>query len=153
MNIETLIAALKQDEGLRLKPYQDTLGVKTVGYGRAITNNPLPPDVSATLKKFGCITQAQAEEMLRDDVAKVIAKCQSAPWWDAVKDDNVRANVLLNMAFNIGFAGLMQFRKMLGAVAIKNWDYAAKEGLDSTWALQVPNRARRLMHELKTGVV
>lgn len=48
---------------------------------------------------------------------------------------------LASMAFSMGADGLMEFRKMLLAVAGKRWDEAARECLDSRWAVQV--RARR----------
>lgn len=43
---------------------------------------------------------------------------------------------------------LSQFVKFNAALKARNWKEAAKEGLNSRWAKQVPNRATRLMNRL-----
>jgi lysozyme len=50
---------LKRDEGLRLKPYQDTVGKWTIGYGRNLDDRG--------------ISKYEAEAMLRNDVASTPA--------------------------------------------------------------------------------
>ena len=44
---------------------------------------------------------------------------------------------LATMAFNLGADGLLQFHRMLEAVAEGDWRKAAEECLDSKWASQV----------------
>ena len=57
MNIDSIVAfskaMLRLDEGLRLKPYIDSLGHMTIGYGRALNRRG--------------ITKQEAEWMLEDD--------------------------------------------------------------------------------------
>ena len=48
------------------------------------------------------------------------------------------------MVFQIGFSGVMKFRKMIANMQEKNWKGAADEMLDSLWAKQTPSRANRL---------
>ena len=56
------LALLKRFEGLELRPYKDTGGVDTVGYGHTA--------IAAELAKVGLVlTEAQAEYLLRLDVA------------------------------------------------------------------------------------
>jgi lysozyme len=55
-----------------------------------------------------------------------------------------RKSVLVNMAFNLGVAGLMKFKNMLKAVSEKRWEDASSEMLNSRWADQVGNRAIEL---------
>ena len=101
----TLLEALKRDEGRRPKPYQDTRGVWTVGYGHNLTT--------------GALSDAAMEQILRDDIQAVETACLALPIWKDLSDP--RKGVLLNMAFNLGFAGLMNFRAMY--VALESGDY------------------------------
>jgi lysozyme len=151
VNLEKLIRDLKQDEGLRLKPYFDTVGVKTIGYGRNMSAKPLSDHTNYTLKKFGAITESQAEEMLREDIQGALIDAQMQPWWPMVRFDEVRANVMLNLLFNLGLTRLNGFRKMLNAIQRKDWKTAAAEGRDSRWFVQVKGRGQRLMNQLETG--
>ena len=48
------------------------------------------------------------------------------------------------MCFNMGSPRVSKFKKMLGALKVQDYQTASKEMLDSKWANQVPNRARRL---------
>jgi lysozyme len=55
------LALIKEFEGCKLKAYQDSVGIWTVGYGHT------GPDVREGLE----ITQARAEELLREDLHDV----------------------------------------------------------------------------------
>ena len=55
----TLIAAIKKFEACALTAYQDSVGVWTIGYGH-----------TAGVKRGDKITQYQAEQFLKDDLAK-----------------------------------------------------------------------------------
>lgn len=59
------IEHLKLSEGLRLKAYQDTGGVWTIGYGHT--------SAAGGLKAYNglSITHAQAEQLLKDDLARM----------------------------------------------------------------------------------
>ena len=58
---------------------------------------------------------------------------------------------LKNMAFNMGVAGLLEFRQMLAEVQTADWPGAAAEMLSSKWATQVGDRAHRLALQMTTG--
>lgn len=63
-----LIEKLKKMENCRMRAYQDSAGVWTIGYGH-----------TAGVKKGDCITQYQAEQFLKEDLAKfeaVANKCR-----------------------------------------------------------------------------
>lgn len=141
-----LIAALKQDEGLRLNAYRDTVGVLTIGYGHT------GPDV-----KPGLVwNQGKAEAQLIEDVKEHNAKLLKAlPW---TKDlDPVRRRVLQNLAFNLGVGdaakgtGLLGFKNTLEAVRTGRYNQASAGMLASKWAKQVKGRAVRLAQEMLTG--
>ncbi|MEE9159959.1 MAG: glycoside hydrolase family protein [Gammaproteobacteria bacterium] len=136
MDSEKLSEDLIRDEGLRLKPYRDTVGKLTIGYGRNID------DVG--------ISESEARSMLANDIAAASNECESAfGFWPRLGEGQQRA--LVNMAFNMGLPRLRGFRNMLAALEAGNYDTAADEALDSRWARQVGDRAQRVA-DLMRGV-
>jgi lysozyme len=67
--------------------------------------------------------------------------------------DEIRQTALANMCFNIGFYGLMGFRKMWLALSRHDYTEAARQMLDSRWARQVGYRADELAQIMRTGEV
>ena len=89
---DDIILDLKLDEGLRLKPYRDTVGKLTIGIGRNLD------DVG--------ISEAEAKYLLSNDLDRTISDLDKYMlWWQTL--DTPRRRVILNMAFNLGVAGLM----------------------------------------------
>ena len=123
-------------EGLRLRAYQDSEGVWTIGYGRNL--------------QVMEITPRQATEFLIEDARKATALAQSFPCWDKL-DTRARQNVFIEMVFNLGPARLGEFKKFIAAIMRQDWPAAAKEMLDSKWATQVGNRAVRLAALMSRG--
>ena len=134
---DRLIRHLIRDEGLRLKPYVDTVGKVTIGIGRNLTDNG--------------ISEGEAYAFLENDLDKVEeALDRSLPWWRGL--DAVRQEVLQNMAFNLGIGGLLGFKNTLAAVRAGLWTNAARGMRASKWARQVGARAGRLASAMETGV-
>src|SRR5579864_428460 len=127
---------IRRDEGLRLKPYQDTVGKTTIGYGRNLSDKG--------------ISQVEADFLLHNDVEAVTNELQTRlPYFNAL--DPVRQAVLTNMAFNMGFNGLEGFSNMLRCVALGDWTGAAAEMVDSVWSREVGPRATRLAEQMTSG--
>jgi len=139
MDFDGLIAALKRDEGLRLKPYLDTAVPprQTIGYGR-------------NLDDHGISVQEAHEMLVRDAIKAQQAAAALVPTWLLL--DDVRQNVLANMALNLGGGGLAKFKHLLAAVEAGNWNAAADAMIASRWYSQVGGRAVRLADEMRTGV-
>lgn len=138
--LDQITATLKTDEGLRLHAYQDHLGFWTIGYGRLIDQ-----------RRGGGISEAEAEYLLRNDVLRVTADlARRRPDFETLPE-NVQA-ALVNMGFQLGVPGLMQFRNMWAAIDRRDWDAAADHALDSRWADQTPNRARRVTDLMRKGL-
>ena len=132
----TLEEQLVRDEGCRLQIYQDSVGKWTVGVGRCLSDVGISRDEAMTL--------------LGNDIANAEARLeQEMPWAAAL--DPVRHAVLLNMTFNMGIGGLMQFRKFLAALAAGDYKTASSEMLASVWAQQVGPRAQRLALQVESG--
>ena len=122
-------------EGLRLKPYRCTAGKLTIGVGRNLDDKG--------------ITYDEAMFLLRNDIAEVTAQLERFDWFRALGP--VRRKVLVDMAFNLGMAGLLGFQKMIAALARGDYKAAADEMVDSAWYHQVGTRARRLVEMMRTG--
>lgn len=137
MNNEKLIDELVRDEGLRLKPYQDSRGVLTIGIGR-------------NLRDVG-ISREEAYHLVNNDVEGVVGDLdRSLPWWNTLNE--VRQRAIVNMAFNLGVPGLLAFRKTLSLLEAGDFEGAATEMLCSDWAKQVGPRAQRLSNAIRDGV-
>ena len=117
-------------EGFRARPYRDSVGKLTIGFGRNIED-------------FG-ISWAEALFMLDNDLTRVEEELKSV-----FKDDwkelpvNIKV-VLMDMCYNLGLPRFLTFRRMIKAVRDRDWAKMIVEMLDSRWARQVPNRARDL---------
>jgi lysozyme len=59
--------------------------------------------------------------------------------------------VLVNMGFNMGVTGLLQFHNTLHYIENHQWEQAAEGMLNSAWARQVHARATRLAEQMLTG--
>ena len=156
-NAENFVNKLIAHEGLRLQVYKDTLGIDTIGIGRnledrGITKEELDwmdiPNMDAVYE-YG-ITEADAMYLAKNDVQIVEEELVRAhPCVN--KLDAVRQLVLMDMAFNMGVPRLRKFQKMWNAVHEKKFDIAAKEMLDSRWAIQVKSRSTKLAHAMHHG--
>ena len=84
---QTLIDHIKKAEACSLTAYQDTAGVWTIGYGH-----------TAHVKKGDKITQYQAEQFLREDLAKfepIASKCK-------MLSTQARFDAVLDFIYNCG---------------------------------------------------
>lgn len=130
--IDDLVNDLKDDEGWESSAYQDHLGYWTIGWGFLIDE-----------RKGGEIPVAVAEHWLTYAVTirwnELVSRL---PWMNDQPERVQRA--LGNMVYQMGVGGVSNFRKMLDALKEGDYDLAAREALDSRWAIQTPNRAKRV---------
>jgi len=139
-NRQSLIASLKAHEGFRPYAYQDSLGLWTIGIGRLC-------DKSRT---GSGLTEAEAEYLLNNDIARVEAALTSAlPWMRGLSD--ARQRVLLEMAFQLGVTGVTAFRQTLRAVQAGNWQAAHDGMINSRWHSQTKNRCEELAAMMLNG--
>lgn len=127
---------LRIDEGIRLKPYRDTVGKLTIGVGRNLDDVGLHPDEIAL--------------MLENDIAEAERTARIlVPDFGNLSD--VRKAVVINMAFNMGMAKLAKFVNTLRAINEGRFGAAADGMLASRWANQVGERAQRLAKQMRDG--
>ncbi len=136
MDIEKFKPLLKKHEGLRLKPYRCSEGKLTIGYGHNLDANG--------------ITQEDADRMLHNDILLCTLELNKMlPWWSS-HPENVQ-QVLVNMCFNLGINGLLEFKRSLGYIRDQKYSAAAVELKKSKWYGQVGSRADELIVMLQGG--
>lgn len=139
MNLEDrdkLRSQVMRHEGLRLKPYRDSVGKLTIGYGRNLDDKG--------------IAIHEAAYLLSGDIQDAtLSLVNTYPWFESL--DSVRQAVLINLCFNLGPTKLAKFHATLQAIAAKQWGEASDHMLDSLWAQQVGHRATELAAQMRTG--
>lgn len=136
---DNIIRSLRGEEGEVLHAYNDHLGYTTIGIGRLIDK-----------RKGGGITSDEAAYLLGNDIDKVIDQLNKRlPWW--TKLDEARRGVLVNMAFQMGIDGLLGFKNTLAMIQAGSYEKAATGMLNSKWAQQTPDRAKRMADQMRTG--
>lgn len=131
-----LIKDLVRDEGLRLKPYTCPGGKLTIGVGRNIQERG--------------ISESEALYLLKNDIDISKKELSLKFEWFCELNEN-RKRSLINMHFNLGMTRLLSFKKFLKAMGEGNFEEASKEALDSKWAKQVGDRAKRISELIRKG--
>ena len=143
MNIDKLREQLKIDEGVKYQIYNDHLGYATFGIGHLIT----PKDPEHNQPVGTEISEERVNEAFDKDVELFINESKKIfPDFDD-KPEEVK-QVVVNMCFNLGEPRLSQFKKFIAAINEKDWDEAAHQMMDSKWANQVGERAKRLARRI-----
>lgn len=127
--VDGTVTQLEIDEGFRDRPYLDTVGVATFGHGLTY------------------ITQYESLRIVGERVQSMYWLLSSSHNWFNNLTPN-RRSVILNMAYNLGYNGLLGFKKMIAAIERGDYDEAKRQMLDSKWARQVGDRAVRLANQM-----
>jgi lysozyme len=129
--MNNLIENIKKNEGFVGTPYNDSLGIPTIGYG---TKLPLSKREASVI----------LEMRLKDKIKEIEEK---EPFVNKLPDTT--QEVIAEMCYQIGVNGVLKFKKMWSA--LKNFDFvrASEEMIDSRWAKQTPKRALELSEKMK----
>jgi lysozyme len=128
---------LIRDEGSVSHAYEDSLGFLTIGVGRLIDS-----------RRGGGLAPDEIEYLLTNDVIEKSRQVLAALPWTS-KLSRPRFAVLVNMAFQLGIGGLLKFKRALGSIEDGQYKEASMEMLDSLWAQQTPERAKRLAKQME----
>lgn len=121
----SLIEDIKQEEGFSGTVYKCTEGFDTVGYGSRMP-----------------ITKEEAELLLEYRLKAMKAQLTGYLYDIDIKDE--AWDILFNMAYQLGVKGVLNFKNMIKALKDNDYKEASIQILDSLWAKQTPNRAKRL---------
>lgn len=131
---DNLTKLIMRHEGLRVKPYLCPSGKLTIGYGR-------------NLESTG-ITKNEAAFLLENDIHSLDQKLSNEYIWYSCLSE-ARSAVILSMCFNLGLTGFSGFKKLIEAMAQRDYDRAAMEMLSSAWSGQVGRRAVELAQMMR----
>lgn len=136
-----LVKQLRGDEGERACVYPDHLGFWTIGVGRLVDGRKPGAGLRAEEISF----------LLNNDIDdRIEALTRRLPWFQDL--DDARRGVLLNMSFQMGVDGLLGFKNTLKLVEDGKHENAAHAMLQSLWATQTPERAKRMSEQMRTGL-
>jgi lysozyme len=129
-----LIEQIKESEGFRPTVYQCTEGYDTIGYGFAIKDLVLGEDI--------------CEIILERKIAELKLRIQQKlPFYDDMPEK--AQDVIVEMCYQMGINGFSKFKKTIDHLMRKDYKAASVEMLDSRWAKQTPNRAKKLSNQMK----
>ena len=149
--INKTLEQLKVHEGFEHRVYHCTEGKETIGFGFNISANPLalPEYELQSFRQLG-ITYNRAEQLLKAVVTKNTTELyKRLPWITQLNE--ARQAVIINMAFQMGVKGLLNFKRTLAFIEHGSYDNAAIAMSHSKWAEQTPNRVKELSEQMKTG--
>lgn len=172
-----LLEQLERHEAFRALPYLCPANRVTIGYGTNLEAHPeyIDDDNIRQRVETGRLRSGALLRLLQDSGLKWTRERARAAMLDEVVScreqlflrcrqfrrlaelgDTVRAEVLLNMAFNMGVAGLLKFVRTLalvdGAIDGQNtWEQVEAGLRNSLWWKQVGVRSRELGRQIVTG--
>jgi len=130
-------ALIGEEEGRERCVYLDSRNLSTIGIGCL---------VDKSIPGAGLCDEA-IDVQFAHDSARARKDAAALPGFQRCNE--VRQAVLVSMCFQLG--SLRDWPRFRAALALGDYNMAAQEGLDSTWAKQTPNRARRQMTMLASG--
>jgi len=132
--VKTIEEQLILHEGYRKKPYRCTAGYLTIGVG---------------INLDAGLDDEEIMFLLQHRLKKIITQLEQFEWY--AKLNHVRQKVLIDMAYNLGMAGLLKFKKMIAAIELGDYPEAARQMVHSQWYKQVKARGERLAGMMLTG--
>ena len=150
--MSNITSLLQYEEGFREKPYLCSEGYPTVGTGIRIG----PKGVDLKNYEFTVPREVDAvwlQSILNSIMRGMLSNERIYSAMNAIGVlDEARTAVLVSMAYQLGVAGLAQFKNTLALIESKRFEDAAVAMLQSKWAKQTPNRAKRHAEQMRSGL-
>ena len=142
MDMKRLLKSVKQHEGYRNKVYLDSLGKRPVGVGHLCVEDFWEDDKEYEEKFLLTIIEHDLKSAIKS-AERLLKGCPIL--------DSLAREIVIEMVFQLGETGVSKFKNMLKALE-EGPDYktAAIEMLDSRWAKQTPNRAKKMSNSIKS---
>ena len=133
-----------------LKPYYCSAHKLTIGVGHNTEAREFTQEEKKAIGdwKKG-ITENAAMMILRNDINICLNDLKKLGFWYYL--DEERKYALLDMCFQMGYQNLLKFKKMLECIRTKDYPEAARQCLDSNYAIQTPIRAKRIAVLIKSA--
>lgn len=130
-SIDQAVQQLKLDEGYKEHMYKCSRGFTTIGYGTNLDDG---------------LDREEAEAVLRVRVNRSSRRLIAVGLGDIHPSAFA---ICLNMCYQLGDSGFMKFHNTIKYLISHEYRKASYEMLDSSWAAQTPNRAKRLSLRLR----
>ncbi len=139
-----IMEMIKKHEGVRTKPYKDSLGLWTVGVGHLIGDGKtLPPEWNREL------SMAEVDKLFYEDYMSHKKAAMKIPGFDKV---NAKAQgALIDLTFNMGNTWFKKWPNFVKNLSEGNTVGAAASLEDSNWYKQVKSRAVTIVSLIKQG--
>ena len=128
-----LTERVKKHEGFRERVYLDSLGVGTIGYG------------------FTYLKQDECDKILDNRLRAATQLIEGYLSNEEISLDDFRIGILVEMTFQLGFKGVLGFKKMWRALREMDYSAAASEMKQSRWFKQTPVRSGELACKMERG--
>lgn len=128
-----LTERVKKHEGFMERPYFDSLGIGTIGYG------------------FTYLKKEECDKILDNRLKECCGLVEGYLANEGISLDDFRVGILVEMTFQLGFKGVLGFKKMWRAIRDMDYERAAAEMKDSRWFRQTPVRAGNLADKMARG--
>ena len=139
MKLSTLEKMFIYEEGFRTKKYLCSKGCPTIGIGHKLLKG----------ENFVIITKEQALEIFKKDLAIARKSASKYKWFNNLNEP--RQAIILSMIFQLGSKNFADFKQTIRYIELEQYNSAANEMLDSEWAKQTPNRAKRHSNQFRSG--
>lgn len=128
---------IKSHEGIIMRVYSDSLGLKTLGIGHLLTDkDDFEEGVTYPMEVINKLFEEDYNIAFND--AHDLLEDKDIPY------DPMVESVLIEMAFQLGLPRLKKFIKFIEGLQEEDYKKAADEMIDSRWAKQTPARAYEL---------
>jgi len=139
-----IMEMIKIHEGVRTKPYKDSLGLWTVGVGHLIGDGKsLPPEWDREL------SMKEVDELFAKDYMHHKEMATKTPGWDKANETGQAA--MIDLAFNMGGAWYKKWPTTAKALESGDFNKAADGLKDSKWYTQVKGRAVKIVEMIRNG--
>ena len=151
LELDLALKLVKDAEGFEPHEYRCTAKKLTQGYGRNLEVHPLSDEEKAELNEDGSVSKEVAEKW----AIKELRECELKLSQNIIyqKQSDVRKAVLLDMCFNIGYSGLMKFKKMWFALGERDYAEASRQIKDSKYYTDVKSRGKRNVEIMASNMI
>jgi lysozyme len=134
--IDIATKLIKLNEGCKLEVYTCPAGYKTFGYGTNL--EVLDAEIFKTIEEINDLQHKKelAIGLLRREIVHCNRALSKHAWFTDDLSEFEQA-IILDLAYNIGVAGVLKFQKMIKAIKQHNYGIAGEEMLDSKYHYQM----------------
>lgn len=134
--IEIATKLIKLNEGCKLEVYTCPAGKPTFGYGTNL--EALDKDIVNQI--YNILAKESLKALAVESLEREIINCKRAlntQKWFTDDLSEFQQAIILDLAYNIGVAGVLKFKNMIEAIKQRNYGIACEEMLDSNYHHQM----------------